>query len=127
MLVASNRSVSRLVGHLCYCSFTGVLGGLPYWQQVPSYTCNASVQVTAYVTAAHMKFLLLHDGKNDDAVKLFFRDVYEIYLKVSSHMLLAVAGCHSRQISSGLQLPMHSMVDCWLVARSLICIHDFLQ
>jgi hypothetical protein len=41
-----------------------------------------NLQVTAYITAAHMKFLLLHDGKNDDAIKLFFRDVYEIYLKV---------------------------------------------
>lgn len=41
-------------------------------------------QVSAFCTAAHIKFLLLHDGKSDDVVKLFFRDVYEVYLKASS-------------------------------------------
>ncbi|KAK9811548.1 hypothetical protein WJX72_005731 [[Myrmecia] bisecta] len=38
--------------------------------------------VSAFVTAANVKFLLLHDGRSDDAVKLFFKDVYEVYLKV---------------------------------------------
>ena len=41
-------------------------------------------QVSAFCTAAHIKFLLLHDGKSDDVSKLFFRDVYEVYLKASS-------------------------------------------
>ena len=40
------------------------------------------VQVSAYVTAAHIKFLLLHDGRNEEAIKGFFRDVYEAYLRV---------------------------------------------
>ena len=39
-------------------------------------------QVSAYVTAAHIKFLLLHDGRNEEAIKGFFRDVYEAYLRV---------------------------------------------
>jgi Sedlin, N-terminal conserved region len=34
------------------------------------------------VTAAHIKFLLLHDGRNEEAIKGFFRDVYEAYLRV---------------------------------------------
>lgn len=40
------------------------------------------LRVSAYVTAAQMKFLLLHDGKSEDAIKAFFKDVYEVYLKV---------------------------------------------
>lgn len=40
------------------------------------------VQVSADVTAAHIKFLLLHDGRNEEAIKGFFRDVYEAYMRV---------------------------------------------
>ena len=39
--------------------------------------------VTAYTTAAHIKFLLLHDGRSDDTIRLFFKDVYDIYVRVS--------------------------------------------
>jgi hypothetical protein len=39
-------------------------------------------QVSAFTTAAHIKFLLLHDGRSDEIVKNFFRDVYELYLRV---------------------------------------------
>lgn len=41
-----------------------------------------NLTVTAYTTAAHIKFLLLHDGRSDDTIRLFFRDVYEIYIRV---------------------------------------------
>ena len=34
------------------------------------------------MTAAQIRFLLLHDGRSDDAVRSFFRDVHELYLKV---------------------------------------------
>lgn len=34
------------------------------------------------MTAAHIKFLLLHDGRNEEAIKGFFRDVYDAYLRV---------------------------------------------
>ena len=43
-----------------------------------------NLMVAAYVTAAHVKFLLLHDGKNDEAIRLFFKDVYDIYVRVSN-------------------------------------------
>jgi len=29
-----------------------------------------------------MKFVLLHEGKNDDGIRLFFMEVWEVYVKV---------------------------------------------
>lgn len=40
--------------------------------------------MSAFTTAAHVKFLLLHDGRSDDLVKSFFKDVYELYLRVGA-------------------------------------------
>lgn len=31
-----------------------------------------------------MKFVLLHESRNDDGIKAFFSDVWELYVKVSS-------------------------------------------
>jgi hypothetical protein len=30
-----------------------------------------------------MKFILLHEGRNDDGIRLFFMDVWELYVKAS--------------------------------------------
>lgn len=30
-----------------------------------------------------MKFLLLHEGKNDEGIRMFFMEVWELYVKVS--------------------------------------------
>lgn len=38
--------------------------------------------VTAYVTPGGARFLLLHDGKSDDACRAFFAEVHELYLRV---------------------------------------------
>lgn len=38
--------------------------------------------VTAYVTPGNARFLLLHEGKNDDAIRSFFAEVHELYLRV---------------------------------------------
>jgi hypothetical protein len=35
-----------------------------------------------------MKFVLLHEGKNDDGIRAFFTDVWELYVKVSGALLL---------------------------------------
>ena len=40
--------------------------------------------VSVFLTASHVKFMLLHSGKNEDMVRNFFTEVYELYVKVSS-------------------------------------------
>ncbi|CAF0702821.1 unnamed protein product [Brachionus calyciflorus] len=37
--------------------------------------------ISAYVTPSFLRFLILHEGKNDDGIKGFFQDVYETYIK----------------------------------------------
>ncbi|KAL3159556.1 hypothetical protein ABBQ38_009972 [Trebouxia sp. C0009 RCD-2024] len=51
-----------------------------------------NLMVAAYVTAAHVKFLLLHDGKNDEAIRLFFKDVYDIYVRVCMNPFFTTVG-----------------------------------
>ena len=40
--------------------------------------------VSAFVTAGSIKFLILHSGsRSDESIKLFFMEVYELYVKLS--------------------------------------------
>lgn len=36
------------------------------------------------------KFLLLHENKGEDAIKNFFNDVYDLFVKVLSFSLIAI-------------------------------------
>ncbi|CAK4654873.1 unnamed protein product [Aphanomyces euteiches] len=38
--------------------------------------------VSGFVTATNIKFLLLHESRNEDAIKLFFQEVYDLYVKL---------------------------------------------
>lgn len=37
--------------------------------------------ISAFITPGNTKFVLLHEGKNDDGIKSFFMDVWELYVK----------------------------------------------
>jgi len=39
--------------------------------------------VSVFLTASHVKFMLLHSGKNEDMVRNYFTEVYELYVKLS--------------------------------------------
>jgi len=40
-------------------------------------------QVSTFLTAGNIKFMLLHGGKTEDSIKNFFNEVYELYVKLS--------------------------------------------
>ncbi|KAG7448984.1 transport protein particle complex subunit [Guyanagaster necrorhizus] len=37
--------------------------------------------ISAFITPGNTKFVLLHESKNDDGIKSFFMDVWELYVK----------------------------------------------
>ncbi|KAG8897102.1 hypothetical protein FRB99_008456 [Tulasnella sp. 403] len=54
------------------------LNGAMYLKSVEKFN---EWTVSAFVTPGNMKFVLLHESKNDEGIKSFFTDVWESYLK----------------------------------------------
>ena len=48
-------------------------------------------QVSTFLTAANVKFMLLHGGKGEEVVKNFFNEVYGYYVKVCLYIMLSRA------------------------------------
>ena len=45
--------------------------------------------IVLMITTKDMKFVLLHEGKNDEGIRAFFAEVWELYVKVSKDCWLA--------------------------------------
>ncbi|KAG8223607.1 hypothetical protein J437_LFUL004131 [Ladona fulva] len=39
--------------------------------------------VSAFITSSHIRFLLVHEPKNEDGIRNFFSEMYEVYIKYS--------------------------------------------
>lgn len=44
--------------------------------------------VSSYLTPSGMRFMLLHEARNEDGIKIFFWEIHEMFLKVSIQPIL---------------------------------------
>lgn len=55
--------------------------------QLVVFWLQAVISILDFVDS---KFLLLHENKGEDAIKNFFNDVYDLFVKVLSFSLIAI-------------------------------------
>lgn len=83
------RTIMQTVPYLLHCTLEIISAmylksnssSIYPWQCVPNEQVNHQ-QVSTFLTAGNVKFMLLHGGKNEDSIKNFFNDVYELYVKL---------------------------------------------
>ena len=51
-------------------------------QEVRRHALDCVVDIAILISGIDMKFILLHETRNDDGIKSFFNDVWELYVKV---------------------------------------------
>eukprot|EP01094_Clydonella_sp_ATCC50884_P004406 TRINITY_DN1342_c0_g1_i1.p1 TRINITY_DN1342_c0_g1~~TRINITY_DN1342_c0_g1_i1.p1 ORF type:complete len:137 (-),score=44.88 TRINITY_DN1342_c0_g1_i1:1045-1455(-) len=49
---------------------------------LPNVDVCSNALVSAFVTAGSVRLMLLHEFRNDDGIKHFFTDVYELFIKI---------------------------------------------
>jgi hypothetical protein len=58
------------------------------WRIPQSYLKNVDQfnewMISSYITPSNGRFMLLHTMKQDDAIRLFFNETHELYIKVSN-------------------------------------------
>jgi hypothetical protein len=59
---------------------TARLNGAMYLKAVEKFN---EYTVSAFVTPGNVKFILLHEAKNDDGIRSFFMEVWELYIKTA--------------------------------------------
>ena len=69
--------------------------------------------MTTYISDT--KFVLLHEGKNDDGIRQFFMDIWELYVKVCIVSLQIISGEDKR-----LQTAMNPFQTAHTVIRSSV-------
>ena len=72
-------------------------GGAPHLGVVDRFN---ALQVSAYVTPGSLRLLLLHDGRPDDVVRGFFKEVHEALVKARLNPFF-IGGSSSSSSSSG--------------------------
>eukprot|EP00919_Chromeraceae_sp_WS-2016_P069488 GHVR01164799.1.p1 GENE.GHVR01164799.1~~GHVR01164799.1.p1 ORF type:complete len:141 (+),score=27.15 GHVR01164799.1:103-525(+) len=60
-----------------------------YLKQVDRFN---DLLVSSWVTPGHIRFMLLHTQKNDEAIASFFKDVYELYVKLLANPFYEING-----------------------------------
>jgi len=77
-----DRALAQMVAYKSLDSVEEILessgGGSLYLRTVDKHN---EWNVSAFI-AGGVKFVLLHDNKNDDGIRLFFLDLWELYVKV---------------------------------------------